>query len=110
MNTRLVVRMTAPITAISVLLLAIGVVAAWYVHRLQKQTSYVLALNVASVRAAEELEIGVREVRTQLNLFLLTGDPSHLEAVPVLRRQTDHWLAEASRLGATAQEQELIAR
>ncbi|HQU42056.1 MAG TPA: hypothetical protein PK867_04555 [Pirellulales bacterium] len=37
MNAKFVLRMTAPMIGVSMLLLAIGVVSAWYVHRLQKE-------------------------------------------------------------------------
>jgi signal transduction histidine kinase len=102
--------MTAPIMAISVIPLAVGVFTAWHVQRQQKKTSDVLAMDVLSLRAAEELEIGIREVRTQLDRFLLTGDPKYLDEVPALRQETDYWLHEAVRAGITEHEQELMAR
>jgi len=101
--------MTAPLAAVSILLLFLGTVTAWYVHRLQKNAADTIALNVSSIRAAEELEIGVREIRTHLNQFLLTGDREHLAAVPVQRQQTDQWLEEAVRLATTRREQELMS-
>jgi signal transduction histidine kinase len=110
MSSGLLVRMTAPIAVVSLLLLAVGAVAAWYVHRLQKNISDILDVNVSSVRAAEELEIGIREVRTQLIYFLFTGDRKYLEAFPALHQHTDRWLGEADRLATTPYEQEVIAR
>jgi signal transduction histidine kinase len=110
MSVHLLVRMTAPITAISLLLLTLGVVAAWYVHRLEKNVSDLLAEDVSSVRAAEEVEIGIREVQAQLHHFLLTGDRRHLEAVPTLRQETDRWLSEAERLAKTPREETLITQ
>src|SRR5690242_19697893 len=56
------------------------------------------------------LAIGLRDVRTQLDRFLLSGDRRQLEAVPAIRRQVDHWLAEAERTAVTPREQDLIAR
>ncbi|HKB39177.1 MAG TPA: histidine kinase dimerization/phospho-acceptor domain-containing protein, partial [Gemmataceae bacterium] len=110
MNGRLLVRVTGPIVVISLFLLALGVVAAWYVHRLQKNVSRVVVEDVASVRAAEELEIGIREVQAQLSHFLLTGNRTHLEAVPEMRRETGEWLDRAERLAETRSECALIAR
>lgn len=104
----LLVRMTAPLVAVSVLLLLLGTVTAWHVHRLQKSAADIL-LNVASVRAAEELEIGLREIRTKINQFLLTGDRQYLAAVPVQRQQTDRWLREAVERATTEREQALMA-
>src|SRR5262245_25946283 len=110
MNARLLLRVTGPVVLISLFLLALGVVAAWYVHRLQKNVSRVVVEDVASVRAAEELEIGIREVQAQLSHFLLTGDPTHLDAVPGLRRETGEWLDRAERLAETRSERDLITR
>src|SRR5437764_761967 len=42
MKTSLAIRMTAPILAVSVLLVAVGIVAAWYVHRLEEANSEVM--------------------------------------------------------------------
>jgi two-component system, NtrC family, sensor histidine kinase HydH len=110
MTSRLTIHMTVPIALVSGILLATGVAAAWYVQRLQRDTSEVLALNVTSVRAAEEFEIGMREVWTQIALFLLTDDPKHLDSVPLLRKETDYWLDEADRLATTPVEQALMIR
>src|SRR5262249_40677637 len=70
----------------------------------------VVVEDVASVRAAEELEIGIREVQAQLSDFLITDDRSHLRAVPALRRETGEWLDQAERLAETRSERSLIAR
>src|SRR6266542_5164947 len=110
MNARLLLRVTGPVVAISLFLLALGVVAAWYVHRLQKNVSRVVVEDVASVRAAEELEIGIREVQAQLSHFLITGDRSHLKAVPELRRETGEWLDRAEQLAETQTERAVIAQ
>ena len=56
------------------LLLAVGVGAAWHVHRMQKTVSTGLRANVSGMRAAEELEILVWQIRTQLDHFLITGE------------------------------------
>jgi signal transduction histidine kinase len=102
--------MTAPVVGVSILLLGVGGVAAWYVQRLQRNASDVLAINVGSMRAAEELEIGLREIRTQMNQFLMAGKQEALDTVPTLRANTDHWLAEADRLATTSYEQELMTK
>src|SRR5262245_37642195 len=110
MRPSLFFRMTAPVIVVSLLLLCLGFITAWYVLKLQQNSVYVIAINVASVRAAEELEIGMREIRTQINQFLLTGDRRHLLKIPELRRNSDYWLAEATRFATTEQEQELMSQ
>jgi signal transduction histidine kinase len=104
------VRMTAPVVVTSLLLLVVGVGAAWYVHRLQHRVSDELKANVSSLRAAEELVIAWNEVRTLLDHYLLTGDRKYLAAVPALRPKTEQWLAEAERWGTALNEREMMGR
>ena len=61
-GSRLTLRIVAPVVGVSGILLALGAMAAWYVHQLQNSSSDILVVNVSSVRAAEEIEIGMREV------------------------------------------------
>jgi signal transduction histidine kinase len=100
--------MTAPLVATSVLLLVVGMGAAWYVHHLQGRVSDELKANVSSLRAAEELVIALQEIRTLLDNFLLTGDRKYLHAVPPLRAKTEKWLAEAELWGTGSHEQEMM--
>ncbi len=109
MNARFILRMTAPMVGVSLLLLAIGIVAAWYVHRLQKYNSDLMAMDVASMLAAEDLEIKMRDVRDQLRGFLRTGDPSYLAEIPALREKTEHDLREARNSARTGEERQKIA-
>ena len=109
MNARFILRMTAPMVGVSLLLLAIGILAAWYVHRLQKTNSEVMAQDVASMLAAEDLEIKMRDVRDQLRGFLRTGDPSFLEGIPALQEKTRAELATARLSARLEAERDKIA-
>src|SRR5271156_6768996 len=97
MNTRLLLPITAPLVVTSLLLLTVGAVAAWYVQHLQKSVSEGLLANVSATRAAEELEILVREIRTRLDHFLITGDRKEIEAVSAFFPEAERWLSEAER-------------
>jgi len=108
MKTKMMLRISAPIMAISLVPLAVGVGAAVHVHQAQKTISDALALNVTSMRSSEELAINMRDVRTHLERFLQTGKQTELEAIPDLRRDSDYWLAEAERTAVTDRELELI--
>jgi signal transduction histidine kinase len=110
MKARLLIHMTAPVVATSLLLLAVVVGAAWLVHRWQRNVSDDLRVNVAGVRAGEELEIVVREIRTTLDYFLITGKRSYLDEVSGLRPKAERWLAEAERWSLTAKEQQMMGR
>jgi signal transduction histidine kinase len=109
MSARPTIRLSAPLTALSFLPLLAGVYAAWDVHRSQRTASEALALNVGSMRAAEELAIAVRDARSVLDRFLLTGDPALLGGLPGLHRGMRRWLAEAGRTAVTDRERELVA-
>jgi two-component system, NtrC family, sensor histidine kinase HydH len=110
MHSHLMVRMTGPIVASSLLLLAVGLGSAWYVQHWQDMVSQELRVNVSGIRAAEELEILVREARTRLDHFLITGDREYLAQVVELREPIEHWLCEAERWGITANERQLTMR
>ncbi|WP_141736191.1 sensor histidine kinase [Oligoflexus tunisiensis] len=102
--------MSWPVFLLSVLLLLTGAGSAWYVNHLYQDLSQVVELNVASVRAAEELEIGLREIRNELNEYIHgTADIDELD-LESLFRNTDYWLAEAERLATTPHEKEIIVR
>ena len=110
MASNLAFRLIAPLVAVSLLLLAVGVGAAWHVHRMQRTVSTGLRANVSGMRAAEELEILVWQIRTQLDYFLITGERQHLEASAAFRQEADRWLTEAERFSLTPYEEQLTAR
>jgi signal transduction histidine kinase/CHASE3 domain sensor protein len=110
MNARLILRMTAPVLISSLLLLAIGVGTVWYVHGWQRTVSREVRVNVLAMRAAEELEIAIRESRVRLDKYLITRDQAHLESLSELEPVIERWLAEAERWALTSQEKELMSQ
>lgn len=102
------IRIAGPIVLISLLLLIVGVSGAWYVQRLQRQTSDVLNHNVASIRAAEELNVYLLQIRFELNKFLIGGNHDRIDQVKILKPQVDEWLNKASRLANSSEEQKAI--
>lgn len=111
MKMRFFAPMTWPILTLSILTLAGGILSAWLVYRSQKSASDRLARNTASMRAAEELVIGLHNVQHELHLFLITRNRRHLDAIPPLRQRqrTDHWLeVMTERTAATEGDQERI--
>ncbi len=116
MKLRFFAPMTWPILTLSILTLAGGIIAAWLVYHSQRNASIALTRDTDSMRAAEELVIKLRDVRHELQLFLIDKDRGHLDAIPLLRqgtedeRGTDYWLERTQRTAVTAEEQENIAR
>lgn len=89
---RVALRLIVPAIATSVLVLVIGIIAALYLLAMQHQTSELLAGEVASIRAAEEMAVTVRQAEIQVHRFLVTGDSRNLEPLTELRKQSDQWL------------------
>ncbi|MCU0703409.1 MAG: ATP-binding protein [Fimbriiglobus sp.] len=110
MAPRLVGFITAPVALLAVLLLVVAIGSAWYVRSLQRSVSDLMAINVESVRAAQELEISIREVRTQFDRYLITQDEGHLSPIPRLRQRTADALSAAERVATTSEEQGLMKR
>jgi signal transduction histidine kinase len=51
-----------------------------------------------------------REIRTNLDYYLLTTDRKHLEAAAPLRGKVEKWLADAERWGTAPDEQQMMGR
>jgi len=95
---------------LSALLFILSCGAAWYVRHLYQDLSVVLELNVASVRAAEELEIALREIHTRLNRLEYPPKNYEISGISKLQRDTQKWLDEATRLATTEPEQSLMKK
>jgi len=106
---RLLARMVVPAMILALGLLLVGGVAAWYLHRLQREASALLVASVAKGRAAEELELISYRLRGRLNEFLLTGDRAPLATVPALQAEAAGWIERAKGLADSPQEAQLIA-
>jgi len=110
MTPQLLGRLLAPVAVVSVLLLVLAFGAAWYVRNIQRTVSDAMANNVESVRAAQELEISIREIRSQFDRYLITLDKKHLVPVPRIRKRTADALATVERTATTPQEEAFVRR
>jgi signal transduction histidine kinase len=110
MSLRLTLRVAAPSIIISLLLLLFGGLGGWYMLRLQRATAALVALDMATMRASEQLVLSVTEVRTELAEFLATGDHTHLDAIPAKCAQAEQWLHETESLVDDDDEIALTAR
>lgn len=109
-NRRLFWQMTLPMIAAGILLLTAGGYGAWRVHRLHKRGSDILVENVASIRAAEELETEVREVQHRLKRYLSTANGRHLEHLAERLPAAGKLLDEVRDLAKSNREQQLAER
>ncbi len=108
MNVHTPFRIAGPVSAISLLLFIVGVAGAWYVHLSQRRTSDMLDHNVSSIRAAEELELLIRELRTELNRYLLSDDDSHIRKGLAMKKDIDGWTKEVQRCATADDETSLV--
>jgi len=92
-----VARLVAPLVLLSTLLMTVASVAAYYVHRLQREATEVLTRDISGIRAAEELVITIRQIETHVDPFLVTRDRRHLNPIFAYHTEVDRWLAEAKR-------------
>lgn len=103
-------KFTGPLILISVLLFALGVVAAWNAQRQQVVTSEVIAQEVASMVIEQDLYINMREVRYRIGQYLRTGDHAPLAPIAGLCDETIRLLSEAEHSARTAEEEAAVER
>ncbi len=90
--------MAAPSIVISLVLLALGVVGGWYARRLQKSTAALVALDISTIRAAEQLVFAVSGIESELRDYLETGDRTRLDAAAQKSSEAEQALVETERL------------
>jgi hypothetical protein len=103
-KTNIFVRVAGPVIAISAIPLIVGVVSAWQVKTSQKGVSNQLSLDVAGLRAGEKLAIGIRDVRTELNQYLKSGDLQSFQSASGAQNDINHWILEAEAAATTERE------
>ncbi|BBO34817.1 sensor histidine kinase [Lacipirellula parvula] len=109
-------RINVLIIVVSLLLLVLASYGAWHVKQLQNRSEEILSQNVASIRAAVELELHIQELRHQLDLYLWRNNLTELEqtkftdlkAFKTERADIDVWLHRAEAAAHTRKEEQLI--
>lgn len=81
LNRRILIQVSAPAVLIGSLLFGACVASAWYINRLQANMAQILSQNVASLQAAQELEIRLRQLRFHSFLSLIDARPGRLESI-----------------------------
>lgn len=98
MNTRFAWKIAAPMIVLGLLLLALGVFAAWNVHEQHQTSSELIAREVRVVIAVARLQMEMREIRYQINIFLRTRDRRRLTQVIALNRRVERAMTQAKEL------------
>lgn len=100
----------APIAIVSVLLLVITIGSAWYIYNMQQSVAGMLTEHVTSMRAAQELELSVRDLRSQGVRYLINNEEDDLKPIPALIERTKAALEHAESLATTPAEKTLMRR
>jgi two-component system, NtrC family, sensor histidine kinase HydH len=110
MSVRLTIRMAAPSVVISLLLLAVGVLGGWYVHRHETDSVRLLGAHLGAIRAGEEMAINIRDIRFELLEFARGGPASHLDRAAQLDADCVHWLEQSARSAHTEEEAQRVVQ
>lgn len=108
MKGRLVYRLLATLLATSVLLIAIGGLAAWFLHGIQQNTSETLDRHVNVVKAVERFELSTREIRYNMCQYLVDAQLPHLKDAYDNFREGGEWLSIVEELANTPYERQQV--
>jgi signal transduction histidine kinase len=109
MNRRILLQATAPAVVIGVVLLGVCLVSAWHINRLQADMTNIQKQNVASLQAAQELEIRMHSLRFNCFLYLIDPHiPGQLGKIHDDERAFEGWLAQARASVSLPQEYEYL--
>lgn len=101
-------RIALPMIVISLLLLSMGVVAAWNIQRQQAVNSELIAGEVYSLFAAQDLDSTMREIRYLLFQYVRTQNSHYLQGIERLHGDAERYMRQAQRLAHTEAERRLI--
>src|SRR5262245_24268458 len=108
MNTKLLLRVTAPALGIGLLLFATCLASIRYMKRLQTNLADIITDNVTSLQAAQELEIRVRQLRFHSVLYLMDPRPDRLAPIDADQDHFEEALRLARQASDTPEEKALV--
>jgi len=91
-----------------ILVLALCIVAVLYTNSLQKNSAKILDENVYSLKAAEELEIALLDMKGLTAYFILDGDQKWLKLFNEKESSFNIWLIDANKKAHTASERNVL--
>src|SRR5262245_52921012 len=109
MNRRIVVQVTAPTVLIGLLLFGSCVAGVWSINRLQRNLARILSDNVASLMAAQELEIRLRQLRFHSFIYVMDPGPMRQASVRADEEAFEVALARAQKAANDPEEEALVA-
>lgn len=109
LNSRLLLKIALPMTALSLLLLTVGITAAWHVQKQQSESSELITREVHGLIAAEDLFTTMREIRRELDLLLRTHAHKHLDNVDAFLVDARRHIDAARAAARTDEESQLVS-
>ena len=101
-------RIVLPTLAVSLLLLILAGIAAWFLHRSQREASQLLTQNISRLQAAEELMLIGEQLQNQVEQFLFTTDRKSLKPFASLKKEALSWLQRAEELITSNENRALV--
>ena len=108
MHRRILIPITIPVVVIGGLLCATCLASVWYIDRLQTNQARVVSENVASLKAARDLELEVRRLRFHSFIYLGDPRPERLDAIESDYVDFDKALHAAEDSSRTPEERSIV--
>lgn len=100
--------MMAAFLVMSLLLVLLGIISIFYTNRMQKNTRRILEENVSGLKAAEELEIALMDMKGLTANYLIDGKQSWLDIFAQKKATFLFWFNQAEERSDTAEEIRII--
>ncbi len=110
MNRRILLQVAGPAVGVGLLLLAVCLVSAWQINRLQANMTHLLQRDVADLEAAQELEIQLRRLRFYSFIYLLDPVPARQEPIDNSERAFESALERAQTAAAGDDDRALLQK
>ena len=110
MNRQILIPITGPVVVVGGLLCVTCLASAWYIQRLEATQARVLSENVQSLRAAQDLEIVLRQLRFHSFIYLADPLPERLDKIDEDHERFDAKIREAQELAQTNEERAVVQR
>jgi signal transduction histidine kinase len=107
---RILVQVTLPFVLVSLGFLAACMIGVWSINRLQENRVVLLKQNVRSLRAAQEMEVRLRQLRLHSLLYVMDSSTARRERVTADERQFQEAYTQALEAAHLPRERELLKK
>jgi signal transduction histidine kinase len=104
------VQVALPFVLVSLGFLAVCMIGVWSISRLQKNRAVLLTQNLRSLRAAQEMEVRLRQLRLHSLLYVMDASPERRDKVREDARQFQEAYDEAVKVAHLPRERELLEK